>query len=103
MDNSTVTRINIAMQNGKPFGVPIVEGNVDEVLMMSISLILAVLEEAPENRRAFRRAALQMLRETRPEWQKRLLKTIFGAIGIGLLVFLVGNGVVFLASALGIW
>ena len=99
----SVTRINVAMRNGKQYGTPIVEGKVDEVLLMATSLIQAVLEETPEKRRAFRRAARCMLRNTRPRWQSELLKAVIGAVAIGLVVFLVGNGLVFIASALGIW
>ena len=103
MQKDNVSRISVQMLDGERFGVPCVEGKANELLAMASGVIHATLIETPKNRKYFRRAAWKILRETRPEW---LNTAAVYTLGVGVIfgaVYLVGNGLVIVARALGMW
>lgn len=103
MVKDEVSRISVQMLDGQRYGVPIVEGKANELLAMASGVIHATLMETPKNRKYFRRAAWKILRDTRPEW---LNTAAVYTVGVGVIlgtVFLVGNGIVLIGKAVGLW
>lgn len=98
-----ISRISIQMLNGERYGVPIVEGKANEILAMATGVIHATLAETPKNRKYFRRNAWKILRDTRPEWINSVAIYTLGIAVMFGAVYLVGNGLVIVARALGMW
>lgn len=98
-----ISRINIQMKDGERYGVPIVEGRANELVAMASGVIYASLMEEPKNRRAFRKAARCILRDTRPDWISYLLEGWpFTIIGAGLLTLMVYGFCAFMHGVLGV-
>lgn len=103
MEKTIVSRINVSMRDGEQYGVPCVEGRADELLAMATGIVHQALQQSPKSRLMFARNAWMILHDTRPAWVNRLVFDVLGVGVIFALVYAVGNGLVLIGRAVGLW
>ena len=104
MTKDEISRISLQMLNGKNYGVPIIDGDPNELLAMAMCAASSIVKnEPPYMRKAFRTISLKILRDTRPEWMNTAAVYCVGVAVLFGLVAIIGNGMVLIAKGVGLW
>lgn len=84
MGKDRISRISVQMLNGENYGVPIIDGDAIELIIMSMSVASTVAINNPDKRWAFRKLFRRLNRKTYPDWFQRFINDlpwgIFGAV-----------------------
>ncbi len=82
MEKDRISRINVQMMNGENYGVPIIDGDPVELIIMSMSVASTMAINHPDKRWAIRKLMRRLKRETLPEWFQRFLNDLpWGIVG----------------------
>ena len=103
MEKTEISRISVQMLDGKNYGVPIIRGNPQEILIMAMTVADAIVKNHPEMRKCYRRIGWKVYKETRPEWLNTAAVYALGCVVLLGAVALVGNGMVLIGKAVGLW
>lgn len=86
MEKDRISRINVQMLNGENYGVPIIDGDPIELIVMSMSVASSVAINNPDKRWAFRKLMRKLNRETLPDWFQRFMNDLpWGILGAGVI------------------
>ena len=103
MVKTEISRISIQMLDGQNYGCPVIDGKPQEILVMAMTVADTIVKNHPEMRKCYRRIAWKVYKMTRPEWLNTAAVYALGvAVMIGV-VALIGNGMVLIAKAVGLW
>ncbi len=86
MEKGRISRISVQMLNGENYGVPIIDGDAIELIIMSMSVASTVAINNPDKRWAFRKLFRRLNRKTYPDWFQRFMNDLpWGILGAAVI------------------
>ena len=103
MTKDEISRISLQMLNGENYGVPIIDGDPNELLALAMIASHKIIKEIPKMRKEFALMALEIWKRTRPEWLNTAAVYCVGVAVLFGVIALAGNGLVLIGKAVGLW